>query len=181
MNPLAMIPPKFIIGAIVILVLAGGFTWFGYDWAAGKYKKQLADYQTKVTTLHNRLDQLDGDSGTQIIIKYKTKLVHIKDVGDHNANVAKNIVHSTCNVASGWVSTHDAAATGNKVDPISGANATDSGIKDTEALATISDNYKTFHDQKEQLDRIQEEIVQHNANIDKANAEVKKKKHWWNK
>jgi hypothetical protein len=118
---------------------------------------------------------------TRVITKYVTKTVHIKDVGEHNANVAINIVPHTCNMSDAWVSVHDSAAAGIFADPTSAGNGADSGIKDTEALAIISDNYDTFHKQKAQLELMQQWVTETNAAIEAANKEAAKKKHWWSK
>lgn len=180
MNLLSLMPQKYLYIGAALVALIGGCSWYSYVKGVEKSAVVIAEYKVQVTDLNNKLEKAKTDVAVKVITKYVTRTVHIKDIGEHNANVAKNIVPSECKLSDGWVRLHNAAATGIEVDPTSAANGADSGIKDTDALATISDNYDTFHQQKAQLDALQQWITETNAAIEAAN-KATTKKHWWSK
>jgi len=180
MNLMTFLPQKWLYGGIVVVVLIAAGAWAGYVKGSDKSALVISNYKAQVVDLNSKLEQAKGKVVEHVITKYKTKIVHIKDVGEHNANVANTIVPSTCTLSDAWVSVHDAAAAGIAADTTSAANGAPSGIKDTEALAVVSSNYDLFHKQKVQLEALQQWITENNATIAAANAKVKKK-HWWNK
>lgn len=180
MIALSMIPQKFMIYAGAVILLAGGGAWWGYVKGSAKSQEVISNYKAQVIDLNSKLEQKKTVVIDHVITQYKTKIVHIKDVGDNNANVANTIVPDTCVLSNGWVYTHDSAAAGIEADRTRAANGTTSGIKATEALATVSDNYATYNALKAQTEALQAIITQTNAAIDEANVKVKKK-HWWNK
>jgi len=163
---------------VVSLLLFCGGAWWGYTKGSAKSEAVISAYEKKLTDLQTKLDEKQVQIIDHVITKYVTKVVHIKDVGEHNENVAKTVVPDTGVLSNGWVYTHNAAAANQEADPARAVDDTSSGVKDTEALATVIDNYATYNKLKAQLEALQQYINETNASIDAENAKIAKKHHW---
>jgi hypothetical protein len=139
---LGMIPLPYRILAAVLIVI-GAFV-FGYmkGMRVGEDKIKLfqAEAKAKYEKLQHDLEVAKNTVNTKIVTEYVDKIIYITKWRTKNVEIIKE-VPSNCELSSGWVHVHDASASGTDADRTSAADGTSSGIKDTEALETVVDNY----------------------------------------
>ena len=74
-------------------------------------------------------------------------------------------------LSNGWLYLHDISARGDNADATRASDETSSGIKDNQALGTVTENYSICRQNSEQLIGLQNWIVENKQLID----ELKKK------
>ncbi len=142
-------------GTVFMLLVVSGVYRIGYE--AGKIEtaenlnKQVA-YWKEQSEKVNTIVVTEYINRIKEVVKWRTKNVEVISV-----------VPSVCELSDGWVSVHDSSAEGRDADTARAADGAASGIKDTQALRTIVENYATCHETREQLFALQNWIrEQHN-------------------
>ena len=139
---LGMIPLPYKILAAVLIVM--GVFVFGYmkGLRVGEDKIKLfqAEAKAKYEKMQHDLEVAKNIVNTKIVTEYVDKIIYITKWRTKNVEIIKE-VPSNCELSSGWVHVHDASASGTDADRTAAADGTSSGIKDTEALETVVDNY----------------------------------------
>ncbi len=133
--------------AVFCLLLIGGVYKIGYE--AGKI--ETAESMQKQVEYWK---EQSGKVTEKIVIEYVDRVEEIVKWRTKNVEVIK-LVPSGCELSDGWVSVHDSSAEGRDADPTRAADDTPSGIKDTEALGTIVENYASCHENREQVIALQ--------------------------
>lgn len=139
-----MIPLPYRILAAIFIV-ASAFV-YGYikGVAVGDQKiklfeaKAIAEYQK----LQAAYEKAKNAVNERVVTEYVDRIVYVTKWRTKNVEIVKE-VPSNCELSNGWVHVHDSAAKGGNADRTSAADGTSSGIKDTEALETVIDNYGT--------------------------------------
>ena len=188
-----MIPPQYRIIAYagIALVLFLGGLYKGYNWAADKYQVKLdamilerTQYVAEKNQLATRLELALSDVKEVIVTKYVDRVKVIKEKEYVYRDQAISVVPSKCELSDGWVWLHDASARGEPSDATRSADATPSGIKDTEALAVVTENYSNANANAEQLKSLQEWVNEAKRIVEEANEVIRKnndkKKNRWN-
>ena len=76
-------------------------------------------------------------------------------------------------MSNGWVYIHDISATNGDADTTRSSDASPSGVKDTEALATIIANYANCKAISEQLIALQKWVADNKTAVDAENTKSK--------
>lgn len=146
---------------------------YGYNRAENKYIAKIATYKKEAELLQVRLDAALADVKVKIVTEYVDRVQTIKEKEYVYRDKIIN-VPSKCELSSGWVYLHDASATGRDADSTRIADETPSGIRDTEALGTVIENYSICHQNAEQLKALQEWVRSAQAEVLRLNEEARK-------
>jgi len=184
-NPISLIPPQYkilVYVAIVTAIFFGGF-YTGYDWAASKYKAQVAALEFKMELfalekeeLASRIEASLANVREVIITKYVDRVKVIKQKEYVYVEQATNVVPDRTELSNGWVSVHDAAARGEDADSTRAADGTGSGVAANQALGVIAQNYAACHQNAEQLTALQEYVREAQRIVAEANARLSNRK-----
>lgn len=189
-----LIPPQYKIFAYagILFVLVTAAFWKGYGCAADNYQvkidKLVLERDTYVSQKQDLATQLElalANVKEVIVTKYVDRVKVIKEKEYVYRDQAVNVVPSNCELSNGWVWLHDASARGEPSDATRSADATPSAIKDTEALAVVTENYSNANANAEQLKSLQEWVNEARRIVEEANAIIqkdneKKKNRWYN-
>ena len=139
---LGMIPlPYRILGAVFIII---GVFVFGYmkGLRVGEDKIKLfqAEVKAKYEKMQHDLEVAKNAVNTKIVTEYVDRIIYVTKWRTKNVEIIKE-VPSNCELSNGWVHVHDASASSTDADRTAAADGASSGIKDTEALETVVDNY----------------------------------------
>lgn len=133
--------------SVLGLLLISGVYKIGYE--AGKI--ETAESMQKQVEYWK---EQSGKVTEKIVIEYVDRVKEVVKWRTKNVEIIK-IVPSGCELSAGWVSVHDSSAEGRDADATRAADDTSSGIKDTEALGTIVENYASCHENREQVIALQ--------------------------
>jgi hypothetical protein len=139
---LGMIPlPYRILGAVFIVISVFAFGYVkGLRVGEDKIKLFRAEVKAKYEKMQHDLEVAKNAVNTKIVTEYVDRIIYVTKWRTKNVEIIKE-VPSNCELSSGWVHVHDASASGTDADRTTAADGTSSGIKDTEALETVVDNY----------------------------------------
>lgn len=176
MGLLSVIPlPYRILGISLILVaLVAGSVAYGYNKAENKYIAKIAKMEADSDVIKAKLDAALADVKTVVVTEYVDKIKVIKEK-EYVYRDKIVTVPSKCELSSGWVYLHDSVATGSDADTTRTTDDTSSGIKDTEALGVITENYGICKQNAEQLNSLQKWIRDSQAAVEKSNEEARKR------
>lgn len=171
-----LIPIQYrILGGVIILAaLLGSSFWYGYNKAENKYLTKIATYQAEAELLETKLNAALAEVKVQVVTKFIDRVKTIKE----KEYVYKDrivTVPSKCELSNGWVSSHDASASSSELGAAEAADAASSGIKDTEALRTVIENYSICHQNAEQVLALQDYILKREKEINKYNKEIRER------
>jgi len=165
-----LIPSSYKVIAVVVaaLGLAGTSYYFGYTRAKTAADLEFKEYVDKIEKQITKLENELAEAEAKVIIEYVDRIVKIKEKEYVYINKAKD-VPSKCELSNGWVSLHDSAASGSEPDSAGVIDATPSGIKDNQALETVTSNYSICERNAEQLKSLQEWVRNNNKIIEEGN------------
>jgi len=166
---------------IQLLVVGVAFTAIGtYSYLKGrsdgkaigerKIEKLVSDYKDKILQLEKENTKIINNVVTEYVDKVRT----VKEKEYVYVKVAQESVPSKCELSSGWVYLHDTSAKNDNADPTRAADATPSGVKDNQALGTVTENYSRCEQNAQQLIALQKWIRDNQAAIAKLNEEQEK-------
>lgn len=165
MFSLATFPYKVAFIALAIVSAGGAGYIKGSGDAANKAQEQVIDSLTKAVKLEQEL----ADAKENVITEYVDKIQVVKEKETIYEKAATTSVPSQFNVSNGWINLHDTAVVLGEVDRVKTSDATQSDIKDSQALATIVENYSVCLQNAQQLTSLQQWILNSRAEIEKAN------------
>jgi hypothetical protein len=172
----SLIPLPYRIGAIAAIVI-GLVIWGKVEWNHSvkvAADKVINAYVATAKKDDQELQAIETKTNTKIEIQYRDRVQVIVKQGKTNVQTIIQYVHDSEPLSAGWVSAHNSAAAGETVDPTGAADATPSGFTDSEALATVADNYATCQQYKARVTAFQEWVTRTNADISAGNAKAKK-------
>lgn len=136
--------PVSIIIVIVAVFLQGNF------YAMRQYDKDIAEYQEKIRVAEEQSSKVNTVVQTKVVEKIKV----VKDTTNANVQVIEKVVtkyDNLCTLSNAAISLHNAASqnevsrsTGNTVEGTS-------NVKASELLTTVTENYGTYYQMREQL------------------------------
>ena len=152
--------PYRIIAAILIVLSIFGYGYkLGYD----RGERKIAEFKAKALAEYMQLqtayEKAKNAVNEVVVTKYVDRIVYITKWRTKNVEIVKE-VPSNCELSAGWVHVHDSAAEGHDADRSGAADGATSGVKDTEALATVVDNYSKCLQNTAQLTSLQEWVRQ---------------------
>lgn len=164
--------PYKLLASIALLI---GIFFYGYIKGSVHAEAELAKFSAEKNKQIAELEKKNTEISNKIITKYVGITNTIKEKEYVYRDIATKAVPAQHDMSNGWVSVHDASATSSDADPARASDATPSGIKDNEALITITSNYSKCQQNSQQLIALQHWIVENKVAID-AMAEKEKKK-----
>ena len=169
-----MIPLPYRILAVIIVA----FALFGTGYYKGLQvsKERIALFEAKAKleyeTLKAAYEKAKNSINERVVTQYVDRIVYVTKWRTRNVEVVKE-VPSNCELSAGWVHVHDSAAEGRDADRAAAADGASSGIKDTEALATVVDNYGACAANTEKLKAWQKWYTDQSAFVGKINRDGK--------
>lgn len=169
-NMLNFIPlPYRILGAILVIIAIFGFGYAkGLSVGNNKIKLFKAEAEAQYQKLQHELEVAKNKVNTKIVTEYVDRIVYVTKWRTKNVEIVKE-VPSNCELSNGWVHVHDSSAEGHDADRAAATDGTSSGIKDTEALETVVDNYGACAANTEKLKAWQKWYTEQKAEVDSIN------------
>jgi hypothetical protein len=159
--------PYRILGVIIIVIAIFGFGYAkGLSVGNNKIRLFKAQAEAQYEKLKHELEIANNKINTKIVTEYVDRIVYVTKWRTKNVEIVKE-VPSNCELSNGWVHVHDASAEGHDADSTAATDGGSSGIKDTEALETVVDNYGSCAANTEKLKAWQKwyteqsEVVKH--------------------
>jgi hypothetical protein len=138
----SIIPLPYRILAVILIALS--LFGFGYYKGLQVSKERIALFEARAKADYEKLksayEKAKNDVNEKIVIKYVDRIVEVVKWRTKNVEIVKE-VPSNCELSAGWVHVHDSSAENRDADRTAAADGTSSGIKDTEALEVVADNY----------------------------------------
>lgn len=186
-NPIDIVPPQYKLAAYIIIlvlvvgILFGGGFKAGHSYATNHYTAIISKMEADAATLRAekaelqvKLDAEIANVKERIVTKYVDRIKVIKEKEYVYRDKATNVVPDRTELSNGWVSLHDAAATGSEdATSTDYSDGTGSGVKANQALAVISDNYAACRANAEQLTALQEYVREVQRVVAEANAAIR--------
>ena len=167
-----MIPLPYRILAAVFIVL--GALAFGYYKGLRQGRHELELYKAQAIAQYQKLqtayEKAKNDVNTKIVTEYVDRIIYVTKWRTKNVEIIKE-VPSNCELSAGWVHVHDSSASGTDADSTAAADGTSSGIKDTDALETVVDNYGACAANTEKLKAWQKWYTDQQTVVGKINRE----------
>lgn len=162
------LPYRILAAIIIALSLVG----FGYYKGLQVSKDRIAAFEAKAKIeyekLKNAYEKAKNDVNTKVVTEYVDRIIYVTKWRTKNVEVIKE-VPSNCELSAGWVHVHDSSASGRDADSTAAADGASSGIKDTEALATVVDNYGACAANTEKLKAWQKWYTEQRGAVGKIN------------
>lgn len=165
--------PYRILGAVLIVLSA--FV-FGYTKGIAVGNQKIKLFEAKATAQYQELraayEKAKNNVNEKIVTEYVDKIIYVTKWRTKNVEVIKH-VKDTCELSNGWVHVHDASASSKDADRTAATDGTSSGIKDTEALETVVDNYGACAANAEQVKAWQNWYTEQQQAVGKINRDNK--------
>lgn len=170
----SMIPLPYRILAVIIVAIALYGT--GYYKGLQVSKERIALFEAKAMADYERLraayEKAKNTVNEKVVIKYVDRIVEVVRWRTKNVEIVKE-VPSNCELSNGWVHVHDSSAEGRDADRAQAADGASSGIKDTEALEVVADNYGICAANAEKVKAWQDWYTNQHAVVGKINRDNK--------
>jgi hypothetical protein len=153
---------------VTLGILVGTF-FFGYMKGSSYAEAELQKYAAKASQKTIVAEHKNQEISNKTVIQYVDRTRVIKEKEYVYRDITKTSVPSQYVLSNGWVYTHDISATNGTPDSTRASDATPSGIKDNEALGTITANYSNCNQNKEQLIALQKWITDNIKSINDLN------------
>ena len=173
MCDLIPLPYKLLIGVAALGGLFGFGYMKGYSAASTKYKAEIESFQTRAAAQIDDLEKKNSEISDRVVTRYVDRIRTVREKEYVYVDAANNIVPSQFKLSRGWLSIHNASATGSVPDPAAGADATPSTVEDNTGLATVVTNYSICTQNSEQLRALQGWVSESKAAADASNAQTK--------
>jgi hypothetical protein len=162
---------KYLAIAIGIAAILAGAYFKGYDKAEDKYLAEIAAFDAQKIILEAKLEAALSKVKVEVVTEYvdRVKVVKEKEYVYRDKIVT---VPSKCELSDGWVRLHDTSARGDDAGTTDFTDETPSGIRDTQALGTVIENYSICHQNAEQLKALQNWVRQAQAEVLRLNTEA---------
>jgi len=130
---------------------------------------RIEAYLDKIHSLQIDLEKERNNIKTKVVNEYVDKIKTIVKKEKEYVYQAINDVPAQCNLSTGWIMLHNAAAEGSDIDSTITANGSPSGIEDNSALAAVVSNYSICRENAQQLISLQEFIIKMQIEASKLN------------
>jgi hypothetical protein len=152
--------------ALALLVAFGIAIAAAYFVGKGKGQNisrvEITQYEGKVKELQGQLTAAQARVTTKVVTEYVTKIAYQDRIVYRNNDIIRTVVRDRPveqTISKGAIYAHNQAAKLEPIDPTLAADGTPSGIQDGNLMGTVSDNYGTFHQVKEQLKSLQQWVT----------------------
>jgi hypothetical protein len=161
------LPQRLAVLFVAFLLIGLGAFTIGYVKGESKGEIAVSNYSEAAEKRAFELAKKNTEISNKVVTKYVDKVKVVKQKEYVYVQSAENLVPSLVTMSNGWVYTHDSSASASDADPARASDATSSGVKDNQALATIVSNYSACRQNSEQLIALQEWVKQNLAEINK--------------
>lgn len=123
---------------------------------------EITKYEGQVATLQGQLRAAQAKVTTRVVTEYVTKVAYQDRIVYRNNDIIRTVVRDRPveqTISKGAIYAHNQAAKLEAIDPTLAGDSTPSGVQDSELTATVSDNYGTYHNVKEQLKSLQKWVT----------------------
>lgn len=165
-----------IVGGISLLIAVAmtiSAYFIGYNKGTAKAELEIQKAVNRAQELELSYNELVRNPILKVVTEYKDKWHTIEKEKIKYVEVAKE-VPSGGELSTGWVEVHNAAALGKDPSTVDYTNATPSGVKDSQALPTVTNNYGTYKQCVANLNALQDIIEAHEKAVKEANKKGKK-------
>ena len=175
LNPLNLIPLPYriLIGLILTIGLAGGSFYFGYNYGYKKAQLAISEFQVKKQDIAANIQKSGQGINDKHTIQFVDRIKVIHDKEYVYLTTAATKVPAQNQLSNGWVYLHDKSALGLTADPLLSSDPKASGVMDNKALETITKNYSSCDEDREQLKNLQQSIIEYNSLVKEANKKGK--------
>ena len=169
--------PYLIIGGIIVgAIVIGGTYFYGYSTGSkvtkAEYETVINNYVIEKQNLQLAFDKEKNSIKEKVVTEYVDRVQKIKEMQVVYRDRIRE-VPSMCEVSKGWVYVHDQAVTGAHPDVGASANPDLSGVKDTDVLGVVTDNYSTCREKDAQIKAWQDYFARVKQAVEDANKNVK--------
>ena len=158
-----IIPLPYKIAAFVFIIIA--VFGAGYMRGNARAEAEIAAFAAEANAKVAELERKNTEVTNTVITKYVDKVRVVKEREYVYLNAAQSAVPSQFIISDGWLYLHDTSARGDNADTSRASDATPSGIKDNQALGTITQNYSTCRENAQQLASLQQWILDMQAQV----------------
>lgn len=151
----------------VALLVAAAFS-IGYVKGSAKAEVEIQKVATEAQEKVAELERQNTEISNKVVTKYVDKVKVVKEKEYVYVNTAENLVPSLVDMSNGWVYLHDISAKNGDADPTRSADATSSGVKDNQAIRTVTENYSICRQNADQLVELQNWIKDNLETINKS-------------
>lgn len=141
---------RIIATPISVVILALALFMQGNFYAMKNYNKEIMEYKEKI----KKAEEKSANTNTVIQTKVVEKIKVVKEKTDANVQVIEKVVtkyDNMCTLSNAAISLHNAASQ-NAVSPGTGSTVEGtSNAKVSELLTTVTENYGTYYQIREQL------------------------------
>lgn len=141
--------PAELIG-VVVLMLAS------YFYGGQSYREAIAELKERVKVAEEKSQQVNTVIETRVVEKVKVIKQNVYINKEIIKEVAGQQIDSVCTLPNSAVSLHDSASRNEVPDRARATDGTPSGVKASELLGTVVDNYGACHENTEKLKAWQE-------------------------
>ena len=152
-----LIPWPYRLLALVLLAVA----LIGFGWVKGAGHVQAKwDAAVQLQTLHTATGrQKQAEATVKVVTQYVDRVRVVRERADTIIREVPVYVpvqaDAACTINRGFVRLHDAAAEGRMPEPARDADAAAAGIALSAVAGTVTENYRTCHENAEQLRALQ--------------------------
>lgn len=156
----------------MIMAFLGFIFWLGQMAGEARMEQAIDQYKKQVESLNKDLEKERQNIKEVVVTEYVETIKYLDKVRvEYQTQIVE--VPSKCTVSQGWVYLHDQAALGVVSDPSLSSNSEDSGVKDTDALGVVTENYVACHKNSQQLTALLSYIDQVEQVVEEANVKIR--------
>lgn len=141
---------KFIAKPVSIIIIIIAVFLQGNFYAMRQYKTEISQYQEKIEKAEKESKKVNTVIETKVVEKIKV----VKDTTNANVQVIEKVVTKydyMCTLSNAAISLHNAASQ-NEISRSTGSSVEGtSDVKISELLTTVTENYGTYYQMREQL------------------------------
>jgi len=141
---------QIIVQPIAILLIVLGLFFEGSIFSTKEHRKQVEEYKEKVRLAEEQSQQVNTVIETKVI----DKIMIVKEKTDANVQIIEKVVtkyDSMCILSNAAISLHNNASQ-NAISSSAGSTVEGtSNVKASELLTTVTENYGTYYQMREQL------------------------------
>lgn len=139
---------------IAFLAALAGLYYVGYNKGLNVSEVAIAQYETKVSKLNEKLATKGGEVRVETVTKYLKGETVAGQTVYRTRTVVQTVVPEQYTLSKGWVYAYNQSVLGAETDPVLAGDATPSDVTDKQALEVITDNNAISLANARQLDSL---------------------------
>jgi predicted membrane protein len=143
-------PYKILVTPFALVIILFGVFYEGNYYGTKDYRDKVAEIETKVEEVKVESEKVN----TVIQTKYVDKIKIVKEKAEENVKIIEKIVtqyDNKCELSNAAIVLHDSASQ-NTISPSTGSVVEGtSKVKISDVLRTVTDNYATYYQTREQV------------------------------